>query len=94
MTNDLICEECGKSLITDRDNGLIILKRAEGQKVVDVKTVCRGKCDDSLDKSLRNEGYSTGFKEMNTVLVNAYEESDFTTESLKKYKEILNILER
>lgn len=94
MNNKLSCEICGKDLLENPKDGLIVLKKTKGQKIVDVLVVCKGKCDDILDDRLRAEGYSIGTKEMHTGLKYIYVKSDFTSEALKKYEDILEILEQ
>lgn len=92
LTKKLICEICNKELSKKIDDSLIIFKKDQEQKVLEVKTVCRGICDETLDKRLKNQDFRVGFKEMNSNLKYNYEESDFTKESLASYKEILEIL--
>lgn len=93
MESNLICELCGKDLSQDIDNGIILLVKDKNQKVLDIRTCCRGNCHDTLESDARKQGFGCGFKEMNNGLKYLYYKEDFTKDSLEKYEYILSLLD-
>ena len=89
MNSQSCCVVCGKNLINNPDDGLIILKNNEQHITEDVVLVCRGACDRKLDDHFWIQGYTTGTKEMNTGFKNWYVKPCYTEKAIEKYKDIV-----
>ncbi len=81
----LRCVVCGKDLLSNKNNGLIIFaQKFETREIYDVVGVCRGQCDRAYEAYLKSKGYGTGWEDI----------SDFTlpTIYLKKQMALINNL--
>lgn len=55
---DITCNICGKDLFEDPKNSIYVLVRDSNDKIIDVKYLTKGYCDNISSKQLRDAGYT------------------------------------
>lgn len=81
----LRCAVCGKDLLKDKSNGIILFERKfDSRQIENVIPVCRGNCDHAYEAFLREKGYLCGW--------DSIEDLTLPTIYLKRQLAILNNL--